>query len=663
MKACYLIIFTYISQAVEVIPKFNPFKGFDGHGDDLPDQDTLKALITESQSIHADIEHFDDKELKEIAKSTSNRKLSKEDTDYLEVVLEAITLFESSIQVDDKKQLNLHLTQLRLNWNDQHKRSLDLLEKFTFKSSDEYLNVAVDILSLSSSAVDEMIELNKVPDTFLDEQDKLENSLTQLISLIQTYNSLLHHLYLDSWLHFQLNPYPYVDLGTFEQVIQSATSFSALHGELYDLIELLKQVRQQSSAMVHVNNEYNRLIKVMPSQDTFSMFQKSFQQVNILPDQSSQLIAQINTKVHKDANDFLSRLNSKYRCYFKIMDIQDRAMSMLNDSNEIAQLPSFEFHSSLVEVLDQLHCDTQPSKDLMDESRQTLERVLLLCHSRKQIDDGDQLLSQLLNAIDEHKEIDDSQSSFEDIMRSIHDSHDQRVLRHVNRLRTTYEELIGLTVDDDSLSTSQTSYRLRSSSIESSSSALSSLSLVDYNKPRARTLSSSSTHKKLFDVTHDEDIPPVPPIPNIKDWSKSALNLPGPIPKSARKPKPRMLQPPSNDFTPARKHELTRATISSISRRTNRAVSTPTPSKAQSDASPEPKRVLSTSSSASSLKPPALIDDTPSKSKRSGKKKSSSSFHSARSPRRSFKVAYRANPKSKLDCECVFILSIGLTVL
>ncbi|TIB69147.1 hypothetical protein E3P77_00664 [Wallemia ichthyophaga] len=630
-----------ILNAVQDIPQFKPFDV------ELPDQNTLKPFITQLKGIHVDLTHFDDKGLKDVAKNTSNRKLSKEDTDYLQVVLEAITVFESATQLHDKHRLNLHLTQLRLNWIDQHKRYLELLKIFSFNNSNDSLSIAVDILTLSSSAVDEMIELIKVPDSFLDEQDKLENSLTQLISLIQTHKSLIHHLFLDSWLQLESNPHPFADLGAFEYIISSATNYTALHSEIYNLVELLQQVRQQSSAMIHLSNEFHRLLVLSPSHDALSAFQQLVQQIKILSNQSSPLIAQINTKVQKDAKEFLSQLNSMYRCYFKIADIRDRAFSTLDDSNTIAQLPSLELHSSLVEVLDQLQCDTQPSKDLMNESRQTLDRMLVLSQLRKKIDDGDHLLSQMLNAVDEQKQIDDLRSSFENIIKDIQNSQDKRVLRHIGRLRTTCEEVVEMTMDDDCNSSSQPSNRLRSSSIESSSSAFSGLSLVDYNSPRARKLSSSSTHKKLFDATHDGDIPPVPAIPNMKDWSKSSLNLPGPSP---RKAKP-TLDAQAHDTTPTRKHDLTKATRSSISRRTNRAVSTPMPHKTQSDASPSQKRILSTSTSASSLKTPAPTPTTPSKGNGSGsgRKKSWSSSHSTRSPRPSFKVAYRANPKSKLD--------------
>ena len=608
------------------------------------------AFISQSQSIQADIEQFDDKELKEIAKSTSNKKLSKEDTDYLEVVLEAITVFESTVQLHDKSQLNLRLSQLRVDWNVQHTRCSDLIRTFAFNQPERQLSKAIDILNSSSSAVDEMIEIVKVPDTFLDEQDKLENSLTQLISLIQTYNTLIHHLYLDSWLYVHQYPHQFDDLKALKQVIQSADTFQALHQEVYDQMELLDSVRKQTSAMIHINDEYNRLAAEVPAHDALVYFRSLIKDVIIIPDQSSQLLAQINTKVHNDVNDFLSQLNSKYGSYFAVVGIRDGAKSILDDSNIIAKLPAQDDHARLVEALNQVNCETPSSKHVADECKGVLDQVVLLCQAQRRIDDADKVLSQLLNAIDEQKDTDGLHKAFQDDMADIPCIHDKRVSRHVNRLKTAFDEIIEMALDDDSLSTSQSSYRHRSSSVESSSSALSSLSLVDYKNPRGRASSSSiSTHKKLFDVTHDGDIPPVPPLPNMKDWSKSPLNLPGPTPNSARKSKPRMLQPPG-DSTPSHKHGLTKATISSISRRANRVVSTPTPSKSPSYVDSSQKRVLSTSSSATSLKPPAMIDGTPTKPKSVAKKKSSSSFRSARSPRRSFKVPYRANPKSKLDC-------------
>lgn len=651
---------SYYRQSLKSIPTFNPFLGYNVDIDNFTDKTSLDNYNKELQSIHLLLENFDDKRLKEIAMSTSNKKLSKEDTDYLEVVLQTISSFESAVQLVAKKHLNLQLTHFRLVWDQQREQFSTLITNFSFLNSDRCLPIAIDILHSSSNAVDEMIDLNQVPEALLDEQDRLENSLNQLISLIQVYKTLLHHLYLDSWLHTCSSAHQFEDLLSFKLIIEKSDTLIAMHAQLYTLIEHLEQIRCQSRTMISIKHKHDHLLTSIPSKDSLSQFTEELKQINYLPCDKSELFSQIDNKVKQDVSNFLEELNSEYDKYTTISDISKQACAMLQDHNTLGPLPTRQFHSTLTRHLDETQSDAEPFCELKREAKGKLDGVFSLSTSKDRIDEADKILSQLLNAIDHHESTEELQTTFDNVLDSLPNVHDKRVSHHVNRLKATYEEINEMIIDDDSASTSQRSLRLRSSSIESSSSALSSLSLIDYNKPRERTLSATSTHRRLFEVTHDEDIPPVPPLPSGKDWSASLLNLPGPTPrpratsrsKGRGKPMTPTLKPPADvNATPVCKHSLTKATMMSISRRKNRAVSNPTPSKAPTDENTAPKRVLSTSSSVSSLKPPATIDATP--SRKAIRKRSSTSLysHSSRSPRRSLKNVYKANPKSKLDRE------------
>ncbi|TIC13991.1 hypothetical protein E3Q14_01066 [Wallemia mellicola] len=645
-------------RSLKAIPTFNPFLGYNDDIDNFTDKTSLDSYNKELQSIHVILENFNDKRLKEIAMSTSNKKLSKEDTDYLEVVLQTISSFESAVQLVAKKHLNLQLTHFRLIWDQQREQFSKLITNFSFLNSDRCLPIAIDILHSSSNAVDEMVDLNKVPEALLDEQDRLENSLNQLISLIQVYKTLLHHLYLDSWLHTCSSAHQFEDLNSFQLIIENSDTLINMHPQLHTVIDHLEQIRCQSRTMTSLKHKHDHLLDSSPSKDSLSQFAEDLKQINYLPCDGSELFSQINNQVKYDASNFLEKLNSEYVKYTTILDINKQACTMLKDQNPLGPLPTRQFHSTLIRHLDGTQSDAAPLSELKRETKGNLDGLSSLSTSKDRIDEADKILSQLLNAIDHHESTQELQTTFDNVLDSLPNLHDKRVSHHVNRLKSTYEEINEMILDDDSASTSQRSLRLRSSSIESSSSALSSLSLIDYNKPRERTLSSTSTHRRLFEVTHDEDIPPVPPLPSGKDWSASLLNLPGPTPrprassrsKGKGKPITPTLKPPVDvNATPVRKHSLTKATMMSISRRKNRAVSNPMPSKAPTDENTAPKRVLSSSSSASSLKPPATIDATP--SRKAIRKRSSTSLysHSSRSPRRSLKNVYKANPKSKLD--------------
>ena len=655
---------------IKSLPTYNVFTDYDNSINNLPSVTALIEHLTQLKDLNDDLESIDDHKLKEIAKLISNKNLSKDDTDYLELVLDTLTTHESALVYFNKRSLNLQLTQLRLNWNDQFNNYKNLLNEVKFMGDDfninDVLSISIRVLQLSSKNVDEMIELNKVPDRLLDDQDKLENDLNNLIQLSNIFILFTHQLRLDSWLNFKFNNHQYLNLNEFIDFMENLDNFNEFKLRLRSLLFNLESIRSQSNDMVNLRKLYFKSLNDVPNIEIFENFKHTVINIKFLDLNEIELFEEINDQVKIDIDNYINTLKFNLDCYNDLNQIFKKLNYLIDDSNVLMPLPTDEQHEKYLNDFNNLQINNnQYYIKLKNETNKLLnENLKLLITYKNLIDDGDRIISQLLNLIDEGKTDDELKYNLKNLINEIKESNDKRVISHVNRIENTFNEINEMLNDsqqlifeNDSIATTRRSFRFRSSSVESSSSTLSTFSLIDYNKPYNRSRASSnlsdnsnkSSNRKVFEFKPENDIPPVPPMPTnlkVKNWSQNSLNLPGPSPKlnkSNRQSKPSSSQ---LSRTPVRKHSLTKATLSSISRRNNRAVSTPTPSsksKTKNNSHNE-KRVLSTSNSTNSLRPQL---STPSKN--TVKKKLSFPDKLPKSPKRRYSNLYQPNPKSKLD--------------
>ena len=655
---------------IKSLPTYNVFTDYDNSINNLPSVTALIEHLTQLKDLNDDLESIDDHKLKEIAKLISNKNLSKDDTDYLELVLDTLTTHESALVYFNKRSLNLQLTQLRLNWNDQFNNYKNLLNEVKFMGDDfninDVLSISIRVLQLSSKNVDEMIELNKVPDRLLDDQDKLENDLNNLIQLSNIFILFTHQLRLDSWLNFKFNNHQYLNLNEFIDFMENLDNFNEFKLRLRSLLFNLESIRSQSNDMVNLRKLYFKSLNDVPNIEIFENFKHTVINIKFLDLNEIELFEEINDQVKIDIDNYINTLKFNLDCYNDLNQIFKKLNYLIDDSNVLMPLPTDEQHEKYLNDFNNLQINNnQFYIKLKNETNELLnENLKLLITHKNLIDDCDRIISQLLNLIDEGKTDDELKYNLKNLINEIKESNDKRVINHVNRIENTFNEINEmfndsqqLIFENDSIATTRRSFRFRSSSVESSSSTLSTFSLIDYNKPYNRSRASSnlsdnsnkSSNRKVFEFKPENDIPPVPPMPTnlkVKNWSQNSLNLPGPLPKlnkSNRQSKPSSSQ---LSRTPVRKHSLTKATLSSISRRNNRAVSTPTPSSKSNtkNNSHNEKRVLSTSNSTNSLRPQL---STPSKN--TVKKKLSFPDKLPKSPKRRYSNLYQPNPKSKLD--------------